>query len=143
MAETQAQIGYGTLLKMGNGASPQTFTTIAEVVSIDGFGFSASELEVTHMESPGGYLERISGMKDGDTMTVLCNMLRDQSLSTKARWEAGQNIDFEINFPNVTTTLPDFDFTAAPLGWHVRGIQPNAALQIELTMRISAAITGS
>lgn len=140
MAQTQAQIGYNTLLKMGNDASPQVFTTIAEVVSIDGFGFSASELDATHMESPGGYLERVAGMKDGDTMTVVMNMLRDQSLSLKGRWEAGLNIDFELNFPG---TLPDYDFTAAPLGWHPRGIQPNGILQLEVTMRISGSITGS
>lgn len=140
MAETLARIGYGTLLKIGNGASPQVFDTIVEVKSIDGFGFTATEVDVTHMESPNGYMERIAGMKDGDTMTVLTNMTRDESLRLKTRWEAGLNIDFELNFPS---TFPDYDFTAAPLGWHARGVTPGGALEIEVTMRISGAITGS
>lgn len=140
MAATEAQIGYLTLLKLGNGASPQVYTTIAEVKSIDGFGFTASELDVTHMESPGGYLERISGMKDGDTMTVLCNFTDGNDIILKSKWEAGLTLDFELNFPG---TLPDYDFSAAPLGWHVRGVTPNSALEVEVTMRISGAITGN
>lgn len=139
MAETQAQIGYLTLLKLGNGASPQTFTTIAEVKSIDGFGFTAQELEATHMESPNRYVERVAGMKDGDTMTVVCNMIRENAISTKVVWDAGLIRDFELNFPS---TLPDYDWSAVPLGWHLRGIQPNSVLEVELTMRISGAITG-
>jgi hypothetical protein len=140
MAQSEAQIGYGTLLKIGNDASPQVFTTIAEVKSISGFGFTANEVDVTHMESPGGYTERIAGMKDGDTLTVLLNMTRSQSLSLKARWEAGLVIDFELNFPG---TLPDHDFSAAPLGWHLLGITPASVLEVEVTMRISGSITGS
>lgn len=140
MAQTEAQIGYLTLLKLGNDASPQVFTTIAEVKSIDGFGFTAQELEVTHMESPNGYVERVAGMKDGDTMTAVLNMTRANAIQTKTVWDAGLIRDFELNFPS---TLPDYDFSAVPLGWHLRGIQPNSVLEVEVTMRISGAITGS
>lgn len=140
MAQTQAQIGYGTLLKLGNDASPQVFTTIAEVSSIDGFGFTASEVEATHMESPNSYVERVAGMKDGDTMTVVMNMLRQNAIDTKVVWDAGLIRDWELNFPS---TLPDYDFSAVPLGWHPRGMTPNGLLQVEVTMRISGAIIGS
>lgn len=140
MAQTEAQIGYLTLLKLGDDASPQVYTTIAEVKSIDGFGFTAQELEATHMESPNGYMERVAGMKDGDTMTVVLNMTRANAIQTKGVWDTGTIRDFELNFPS---TLPDYDFSAVPLGWHLRGIQPNSVLEVEVTMRISGAITGS
>src|SRR5687767_552480 len=110
MAETLGQIGYGTLLKLGNDASPQVFTTIAEVVSINGFGFTASEVNATHMESPGAYEEFVGGLKTGDTMTVVLNMIRANSIQTKVVWDAGLRRDFELNFPNATDTLPDYDF---------------------------------
>jgi predicted secreted protein len=140
MAETEAQIGYGTLLKLGNDASPQTYTTIAEVKSIDGFGFTLAEVDATHMESPGAYVERVAGLKDGDTMTALLNMIRSNALITKAVWDAAVRRDFELNFPS---TLPDYDFSAVPTGWHVRGVTPGGVLEVEVTMRISGAIIGS
>lgn len=140
MAATLAQIGYLTLLKMGNGLSPQTYTTIAEVKSINGFGFTKDELEATHMESPNGYKEFVGGMKQGETMTVVCNMTIENAGLTKSTWEAGDNVDFELNLPS---TLPDYDFTLTPLGWHILGLQPNAILEIEMTGRITAAIGGA
>lgn len=140
MAATEAQIGYATLLKLGNGSSPETFTTIAEVRDISGFGYTLDELEATHMESPNGYKEYVAGLKDGDTMTVACNMIRSNAIDTKVVWDAGLRRNFELNFPS---TLPDYDFSAVPTGWHVTGVAPNDVLQIELTMRIAGAITGS
>lgn len=140
MAETEAQIGYGTLLKLGNDASPQSYTTIAEVKSINGFGFTGNEVEATHMESPNGYTEFVAGLKTGDVMTVLLNMIRSNAIQTKTVWDAGLRRDFELNFPS---TLPDYDFSAVPLGWHPIGITPGGILEIEVTMRITGAITGS
>lgn len=143
MAETLGQIGYGTLLKLGNDASPQVFTTISEVVSINGFGFTASEVNATHMESPNAYEEFVAGLKTGDTMTVVQNMARANTLQNKAVWDAGVRRDWELNFPNVADTLPDYDFSAVPLAWHVIGVTPGGLLQVETTMRITGAITGS
>lgn len=138
--ETQGQIAYGTLLKLGDGASPEIFTTIAEVASIEGFGFTAAEVPATHMLSPGGYNEYVSGLKDGDTMTVPCNFTTANSILLKTKWDAGTRLNFELNFPS---TLPDYDFSAVPLGWHVRGVTPGGLLQVEVTMRISGSITGA
>lgn len=138
--QTQAQIGYQTLLKLGNAASPEIFTTIAEVKSIEGFGFTLAEVQATHMESPGGYHEYVAGLKDGDTMTVTLNMIRDNAIITKTVWDAGLRRNFELNFPS---TLPDYDFSAIPTGWHPQGITPDGVLEIQVDMRVAGVITGS
>ena len=140
MAQTEAQIGYATLLQLGNGSSPQTFSTIAEVKSIDGFGFTAAEVDATHMESPGGYVERVAGLKDGDTVTFVLNMIRANAIQTKVVWDANVRRDFQLNFPS---TLPDYDFSAVPTGWHIRNVNPGGVLEVECTMRITGAIIGS
>lgn len=140
MAVTEAQIGYGSLLKLGNGASPEVFTTIAEVKSINGFGFTNTEVNVTHMESPNGWEEFIGGLKTGDTMTILCNAIRTNMIDTKAVWEAGLTRHFELNLPG---TLPDYDFSAVPTGWHPPAITPGGAVELELQARLTAPITGS
>ena len=137
MAETQAQIAYLTLLKMGNGASPEIFTTIAEVKSINGFGFSASEVNATHMESPNGYEEFVSGLKTGDILTIRMNALRDQLILTKATWDAGLRKNFELNLPS---TLPDYDFSAVPQAWHLGDLTPGGLVEVECTARLTGAI---
>jgi len=128
------------LFQLGNDASPQVFTTIAEVKSINGFGFSADELEATHMLSPGGYKEFVAGMKMGDTMTFVLNMTRANSIQTKVVWDAGLVRDFQLNCPS---TLPDYDFAMVPLAWHLLNVQPNGILEVECQGRITGAITGS
>lgn len=140
MAQTLARIAYGTLLKLGNDASPQVFTSVAEVKSVNGFGFTADELEATHMESPNGYKEWIAGMKQGDTMTMRLNMTVENATYMKAIWDAGLVRDFELNLPG---TLPDYDFSLVPLGWHLVDLTPNSIVETEMTGRITGAITGA
>lgn len=41
----------GTTLKIGNGASPEVFTAIPQIVSIDGPSSSNEEIDVTHLGS--------------------------------------------------------------------------------------------
>ena len=140
MAATEGQIGYLTLLKLGNALSPEIFTTIAEVKSIEGFGFTLQEVDATHMESPGGYHEYVAGLKDGDTVTITLNMIRANAIDTKVVCDAGLRRNFELNFPS---TLPDYDFAAIPTGWHLQGVTPDGLLEVQLTLRIAGAITGS
>lgn len=139
MAATEGQIAYLTLLKLGNDASPQVFTTIAEVKSINGFGFTASEVNATHMESPNGYEEFVAGLKVGDVLTIRMNAIRANMIQTKTVWDAGLARDFELNLPS---TLPNYDFTMVPLGWHVGDLTPAGLVEVECTGRITGAITG-
>lgn len=140
MAATEAQIAYLTLFQLGNASSPETFASMAEVTDISGFGFSLDQIEATHMESPNGYKEYVAGMKDGDTMTVTFNMIRENAIQTKGVWDAGLRRNFQLNFPG---TLPDYDFSATPEGWHVTNVNPNNVLKIEAGLKIAGAITGS
>lgn len=53
---------FGTLLKMGDGASPEVFTTVAEMKEIPVPGLDGAMLEVTTHESPGGIRESIPNL---------------------------------------------------------------------------------
>jgi len=64
-----AKKAIGTLLKVGDGASPEVFTTIAGLSSIEGPTFSAAEIDVTSHDTTGGFRERITGLKDAGTIT--------------------------------------------------------------------------
>lgn len=61
---TAAIAGIGTLLQIGNGATPtEIFTTIAEVNNITNTK-TREVYDVTSFESVGGYREKIPGLRD-------------------------------------------------------------------------------
>ena len=56
---TSAIAAYGTLLKLGDGGTPENFTTIAEVRDIGGPELGADVVDVTSHDSPGAWEEVI------------------------------------------------------------------------------------
>lgn len=72
---TQAKIGYGNLFKVGNGATPEVFTTVAEVTNITPPGISRDSVDATHMQSPEGWREFIPGLKDGGEVELEINFV--------------------------------------------------------------------
>lgn len=60
-----ALAGIGTLLKVGDGASPEVFSAVAKVSSISGPNMTAETIDVTSHDSANYYREFISGLKDG------------------------------------------------------------------------------
>lgn len=63
----------GTLLKIGDGGSPESFTTIAEVKDIDGPAFALSTEEVTSHDSTGHYREYIPTLKESGEVSFSLN----------------------------------------------------------------------
>lgn len=72
---TSARIGYGTLFKTGNGASPEVFTTLAEVVNITPPSMARDTVDASHMQSPNAWREFIAGMKDGGEISLELNLV--------------------------------------------------------------------
>lgn len=72
---TDAKIGHGVLFKIGNGASPEVFTTVAEATSITPPGPSRDAIDVTHMESAEKWREFIAGLKDGGEVEIEMNFV--------------------------------------------------------------------
>lgn len=74
MAATQGETAYGTLIKIGDGASPEVFDTIDEAYSIGPVASSVDLVDFTHHESPSGFAEfKPSGVQEGDEIAVECN----------------------------------------------------------------------
>lgn len=72
---TAVTAAIGTLLKLGDGATSETFTTIAEVRDIDGPTLSAEEIDVTNHSTTGNYAESIAGLLDAGTVSFDVNYL--------------------------------------------------------------------
>lgn len=72
---TNAINAFGTLLKIGDGGSPETFVTIAELTDIDGPELEMDTLEATNHSSPGGFREYVGGLLDAGEISIEFNFL--------------------------------------------------------------------
>lgn len=61
---SQATDGAGSTLEVGDGASPEIFTAIAEITTITPGAMSTESIETTHLLSPNAHKEKIPGLRD-------------------------------------------------------------------------------
>lgn len=130
----------GTLLKQGDGGSPETFTTIAQVRDISGPGLSQEAVEVTHHSSTDGWREYVGGLFDGGeisfeivydpaegTHDASTGLLKDMTDRTVR--------NFELVFPDTGSTT----WTFAAL---VTGFEPGAPVDGALTASVTLKLSG-
>jgi predicted secreted protein len=71
---SEALDAVGSLLQIGDGASPESWTSVAEVNVIN-FAVSLDTQEVTHHESPGAFKERVATLLDIGPVTLDVNFI--------------------------------------------------------------------
>jgi predicted secreted protein len=77
---TQAKIGYGNLFQiLDTTASPDTWTTVGEVVNITPPSFARDAQDATHTESTEGWREFIPGLKDAGEISAELNLVPDSN----------------------------------------------------------------
>lgn len=143
---TEGVIGLGTLLKIGDGETPENFSAVAEVKDITGPGLTREFAEFTHQQSVGGYREYKPTFKNSGDVTFKCNFLPDdttQGFATEGLlkdYDDGTLRNFQLEFPDVGATKASF---AA----YVANLQPTApvgaALELNVTLRITGPVTWS
>lgn len=137
---TSAQLGLGTLLKRGDGASPEVFSTVLEVISIGDFGQENPLVKVTHMNSTAE--EYIYGIPDGVEIPVVVNykptdtthigLLADQSNKVTR--------NFKLVLPTGMGSLT-FSFASLVRAWKLN-FMPGDVIHASFTLKISGAIIG-
>ena len=68
-----AKAGVGTLFRRWSGSA---WDNIAEINSISGPNMSRDTIDVTSLDSTGGYREFIGGFRDGGTVQLAMNFIR-------------------------------------------------------------------
>lgn len=138
---TGAKLGYGSLLKRGNSASPEVFTTIAEVKSIGEFGSEAEILDVTNFDSAGGFKEYINGMKDGVELTVTANALMGNATQGYTSGVIDDHNDGTTRNFRLELTSPNgvFRFAGIIRGWRI-SVNTTAAIEVTFRIKVSGLI---
>ena len=137
---SDAVSGYGTLLKMGDGAGPEVFTTIAEVKDITGPGFEAGTLEVTNQSSPGAVREFIIGLLDAGEVTFDLNFLPNHATQDETTGLLGAYLGrLKKNYKLVYPVSPVWTINFAAL---VTGFEPSAPVDDPLSASATLKVTG-
>jgi len=137
---TSAIAAYGTLLKLGDGGTPENFTTIAEVRDIGGPELGADVVDVTSHDSPGAWEEVIETIKRSGSVTFGINYIptgatHDATTGLIAVYEAKTLNNFQLVFPDGAVTT--WTFAA-----FVNAITPAAPVAGELSASITLKLSG-
>lgn len=142
---TQAVIGYGTLLKRGDGGSPEVFTAIAEVRSLGTPSPKRSDVDVTHLTSPGRAKEYIAGMIEQGEVSFKINWVPNNATHDEVTGLLANQIDgltrnWQIVLPSsaLIWTFPGYvrDFNPDD-------ITPEKELMVSVTIKVAGASTFS
>ena len=131
---------FGTLLKIGDGGSPESFTTIAEVTNIGGPSLSLDPIDVTNHSSTGGWKEFIGGLLDGGEVSFEINYdpvgaTHDASTGLIADMSARTVRNFQLVFPDTGNTT--WSFSAL-----VTAFQPSEPIDNKLSASVTLKVSG-
>lgn len=137
---TGAIAAYGTLLKVGDGGTSETFTTIAEVRDISGPSLSADVKDVTSHDSEDGWDESITTILRGGEVTFNVNFVPTDTTHSYSSGLINDMVDrtkrnFQLVFPDSGSTT--WNFAAL-----VTGFETTANVADELTADVTLKISG-
>lgn len=128
----------GTVLQRGNGATPEVFAAVAEMVEWTGPSPSRGDVEVTHLTSAA--VEVLPGLVDNGTLQLSANMINSDATQKAMRNDMSNNL-----LRNWKLILSDGVPTIAAFAGFVSAYETSGAkgdkVGISFTIRISGAVT--
>ena len=131
-----AKRALGTKLKIGK-TSP---VTVAGLTSIGGLELSADTIDVTTLDSDGGYREFIAGFKDAGEVSLEGYLELDQGKGQKDLYDLFENgdvQDFTIEFPD---NMGSWNFKGVVTGFST-GADLEDPLSFSSTIKVSGKPT--
>lgn len=132
---SNAIAGVGTKFRRWNGTN---WVDIAEINSITGPTKSRDTIDVTSLDSTGGYREFIGGFRDGGTVTLPMNFTRDTYDTMNTDFESDDLQNYEIYLPDDENTSFEFEALVTELGL---GIPADDKVTADVTLKVSGQVT--
>ena len=135
---TQAIAGVGCQFKREGDSSSGVFHAIAEVNSIKGPSMTRGFIDVTSLDSTGGYKEFIGGFRDGGQVTLNMNFTIGGYGQMLADFEDDDSHDYQIVLVDTGATTIEFAafVTDLPLS-----ITPEDKVSVDVTLKVSGQVT--
>lgn len=134
---SNAVAGVGTKFRRWGGNADPNWNDIAEINSITGPTKSRDTIDVTSLDSTGGYREFIAGFRDGGTVTLPMNFTRDTYDTMNADFESDLHQHYEILLPDVENTSFEFVGLVTELGL---AIPTDDKITADVTIKVSGAV---
>ena len=131
----------GMLIKIGNGASPEVFSTISEIKTFSGPTGSAAVIDVTDLSSSAK--EKRMGLADEGQLSFTINYIPDNTQHTLLRTRRASRVetDFKMVFTDDSPSTT-WSFSAFVTGFAVSGAVDNV-VEANVTLEITGSITQS
>jgi hypothetical protein len=133
---TQAKTGFGTLFQRGDGANPENFNSIGELLSIKGPGFARTMIKADNMSTAR---EEVipSGILQTGTIDLEVSYVRGDVQ------HAGLLSDIKnATLRNFKIILPDDPTNPIGFAAYVQKAEPNYPIEEKRTLTVSVKITG-
>jgi len=139
MAAGDGTAAFGSLLQMGNGATPEIWTTIAEVTNISGPSLSQETVDVTSHSSSGAFREKVGGLLDGGEFTLDINFVPTGATHKEAVGGLLYNMTAR-SVNNYKLLFVDTSFWICPC--LVTGFTPDMAVDGKLGAAVTLTVSG-
>ena len=124
---SKAISGLGTVFQKWVDAA---WVPLAEISSISGPSMTRDFIDVTSLDSTGGYREFIAGFRDGGTVNLTMNFTAESYYLMKADFEDDEVKQYEI-------VLPDDDNTS----FEFEGLVTELPLEVPADDKVTANVT--
>ncbi len=141
MADSEADIGYLTKFKVGDGnvtPGPEVFATIAEVTGLTPPSAAFGEVQTTHLNTPGAMHTYRPTLADPGEVTVNINYAPggDDDVAVRGLLDR-KTRNFEIEYPNGAKT----QFSGFAKTWTPSEVALEELMAAVLVIRVSGAPT--
>lgn len=139
MPDSQAKLGFNSKFSIENEASPAVYVDLGEVFNITPPSMTLDMVDVTHMQSPDGRREFISGLIDpgecsfemnyipGSASDVRLNAILDIAVGSSRRKSC------RITYPNAVTHTFEAE---------LQSYEPNVPHDDKMTATVTFKVTG-
>jgi len=135
---------YGSKLQLGDGATSEAFTDIAEITDLTAFDMNRDVIDLTSHNSANGYREKMGGLRDAGSLGIKANWLPNnvthfETTGIMAKFNADTLSNWKIILPGSIATFSFAGFASAIKG----GTPLDAQGTLEFTVTISGKVTQS
>lgn len=144
MPASNAVSAFGTLVKIGDGATPtEGFTTIAELRKVSGPKLKLETIDVTVHNTAEPWRQFIGGLLDGGEVTLDLNFIPTDGTHNYSAGLLSDMVNrvqrnFQIEFPDSGNTT--WTFTALVTAFDMNS-EPSSVLQATVTLKLSGSPT--
>ena len=136
---TTPTTGVGTIFqRRDEDSSGSAYTTISNIATISGPGFTRETVDTTALDTTGGYRTFLTGFRDAGELTFTMMFYYGGFDLLKDDFESDSAAHYRITLPDSYSTRIDFDglVTGMPMT-----IPPDEKVTCDVTIKISGTVT--